>query len=70
MCHFPDKSDNKLGPGLKDLFKNKELPQSHKPVTEAAVREQIENSSKAMLGFGKKLSAEEIDNLMASLKTL
>jgi len=70
MCHFPDKADKKLGPGLKDLFKNKELPQSHKPVTEATVREQIEKGSKAMPGFGKKLSAEEIDSLMAYLKTL
>jgi mono/diheme cytochrome c family protein len=70
LCHFPDKADKKLGPGLKDLFRNKELPQSHKPVTEVAVREQVEKGSKAMPGFGKKLSAEEIDNLMAYLKTL
>jgi cytochrome c len=70
MCHFPDKTDKKLGPGLKGLFKNKELPQSHKPVTEAAVREQIEKGSKAMPGFGKRLSSEEIDNLIEYLKTL
>ncbi|MBZ5542406.1 MAG: cytochrome c [Acidobacteriia bacterium] len=70
MCHFPDKADKKLGPGLKDLFKNKELPQSHKPVTEAAVREQIEKGSKAMPAFGKKLSAGEIDSLIEYLKTL
>ncbi|MBZ5513686.1 MAG: cytochrome c [Acidobacteriia bacterium] len=70
MCHYPDKTDKKLGPGLKGLFKNKELPQSHKPATDAAVREQIENGSKTMPGFGKKLSAEEIGSLIAYLKTL
>jgi cytochrome c len=70
MCHFPDKTDKKLGPGLKGLFKNKELPDSHKPVTEAAVREQIEKGSKAMPGFGKRLSGEEINNLIEYLKTL
>ncbi len=70
MCHFPDKADKKLGPGLKDLFKNKELPQSHKPATEPNVREQIEKGSKAMPAFGKKLAAEDIDALMAYLKTL
>jgi len=70
MCHFPDKADKKLGPGLKDLFKNKELPQSHKPATEANVREQIEKGSKAMPAFGKKLTAADIDALMAYLKTL
>ncbi|MGH9425047.1 MAG: c-type cytochrome [Terriglobia bacterium] len=70
MCHFPDKADKKLGPGLKDLFKNKDLPQSHKPATDANVREQIEKGSKAMPGFGKKLSPAEIDALMDYLKTL
>lgn len=70
MCHFPDKADKKLGPGLKDLFKNKELPQSHKPATETNVREQIEKGSKAMPAFGKKLAAADIDALMAYLKTL
>jgi len=70
MCHFPDKADKKMGPGLKDLFKNKELPQSHKPATEANVREQIENGSKAMPGFAKKLSTADIDALMDYLKTL
>jgi mono/diheme cytochrome c family protein len=70
MCHFPDKTDKKFGPGLKSLFKNKELPQSHKPVTEAAVREQIEKGSKTMPGFAKSLSEEEINNLIEYLKTL
>ncbi len=70
MCHFPNKTDNKFGPGLKGFFKAKQLPESQKPVTEAAVREQIEKGSKSMPGFGKRLSKEEIDSLMEYLKTL
>jgi len=75
MCHFPNKPDKKLGPGLKDLFKNKELPESHKPVTEENVREQIEKGSPhakpmPMPAFADKLSPEEIQNLLAYLKTL
>ncbi|MFB3920524.1 MAG: cytochrome c [Terriglobia bacterium] len=70
MCHFPDKADKKLGPGLKDILKNKELPQSHKPATEANVREQIEKGSKTMPAFAKKLSSADMDALMAYLKTL
>jgi len=70
MCHFPDKADKKMGPGLKDLFKNKELPQSHRPVSDAVVREQIEKGSKVMPAFAKKLEPAEIDNLMEYLKTL
>lgn len=70
MCHFPDKTDKKIGPGLKDLFKNKELPQSHKETTETNVREQIEKGSKAMPAFAKKLTLVEMENLLAYLKTL
>lgn len=75
MCHYADKTDKKLGPGLKDLFKNKELVSNHKPVTDANVREQIEKGSPdakpmPMPGFGEKLSADQINDLIAYLKTL
>jgi mono/diheme cytochrome c family protein len=75
MCHYPDKTDTKMGPGLKDLFKNKELPASHRPVTEDNVREQIEKGSpKAkpmpMPGFHDKLSPDDINHLIDYLKTL
>ena len=62
MCHYPDKADKKLGPGLKALFKNRELPQSHRPVTEVNLRAQIEKDSATMPAFGNKLSAAEIGN--------
>jgi mono/diheme cytochrome c family protein len=70
LCHFPDKADKKMGPGLKGLFSLKELPQSHKPATEEVIREQILKGSKAMPPFSKKLSPEQVDSLMAYLKTL
>jgi mono/diheme cytochrome c family protein len=72
LCHYADKTDSKIGPGLKGLFKAKELPKSHHPVSEATAREQIEkgNPSKGMPPFGKKLSKVDVDNLIAYLKTL
>lgn len=72
LCHNADKADKKIGPGLKAVLKNKELPASHKPATEANVRAQIENGSlaKGMPPFGSKLSKAEIDNLIAYLKIL
>ncbi len=75
MCHNADKTDAKMGPGLKSLFKNKELPSSHKPVTEAAVREQIMKGSPnakpiPMPAFADKLKPQEIDSLIQYLKTL
>ena len=72
LCHNADKADKKIGPGLKAVLKNKELPASHKPATEANVRAQIENGSlaKGMPAFGSKLSKAVIDNLLAYLKIL
>ena len=72
ICHYADKTDKKIGPGLKGLLKNKELPANHKPVTEASVRAQIESGdpAKGMPAFGTKFSKAEIDGLIAYLKTL
>lgn len=74
MCHFANQTTKKIGPGLKGLLKNKELPYSHRPATVANVKEQIEKGNPQgpvpMPAFGSKLSAAEITNLIAYLKTL
>lgn len=72
LCHNADKAEKKIGPSLKGVLKNKELPASHKPATEANVAEQVEKGSpsKGMPAFGAKLSKAEIDSLIAYLKTL
>ncbi len=75
LCHYPDKSDARIGPGLKDLFKNQELPATHRPVTEANVRKQIlEGNPKAepmpMPGFADKLKPQQVEKLIQYLKTL
>jgi mono/diheme cytochrome c family protein len=74
-CHFDDQTATKVGPGLKGLFKMKGLPFSHRPVTEANVRAQIENGNPTatpmpMPPFGSKLSKSDVDALIAYLKTL
>lgn len=75
MCHYPDKTEVKFGPGLKGLFKNKELPASHKPVTDANVRAQITKGSPdakpmPMPAFKDKLKAQQVESLIQYLKTL
>lgn len=75
LCHYPNKTEKKIGPGLKALFKLKELPESHKPLTEANVREQIEKGSPnakpmPMPAFAEKLTADQIADVIAYLKTL
>ena len=75
MCHDVDSTKAKIGPGLKGLFKNKDLPSSHKPATEANVRQQILEGNPngkpvAMPAFAGQLKPEELDSLIEYLKTL
>jgi cytochrome c len=75
LCHNADKTDAKIGPGLLGLFKNKELPSSKKPVTEANVRAQMDNGAPdakpiPMPSFKDKLTPAQKDDLIAYLKTL
>ena len=75
LCHYADQTKNKIGPGLKGILKNKELPFSHKPATEANVREQIlkgnpQGKPMPMPPFEGKLSAKDMANLVAYMKTL
>jgi mono/diheme cytochrome c family protein len=75
MCHNADSTKELVGPGLRGLFKNKVLPKSHLPATEGNVRRQIENGNPnaqpmGMPGFKGKLTAIQIEALIAYLKTL
>ena len=75
MCHFANQAKKKIGPGMKGILKNKELPYSHKAATVANVQEQIEKGNPEgqpmpMPPFGSKLSKSEMSNLIAYLKTL
>lgn len=75
MCHFANQTQKKIGPGLKGVLKNKELPYSHRPATVANVREQIEKGNPQgkpmpMPPFGSKLSKTQMQDLIAYLKTL
>ena len=75
VCHFADQTANKIGPGMKGILKNKELPYSHRPATAANVQGQIEKGNPdgkpmPMPAFGTRLSKTDINNLIAYLKTL
>ncbi len=69
VCHYPDKSEAKIGPGLKGLFKKGQLPFSKKPVTEDAIISQLRTPIDKMPPF-PDLSQEQIQALIAYLKTL
>ena len=68
-CHYADRSDTKVGPGLKGLFELPRLPKSGRPVTEANVQKQLITPFEAMPSF-EDFSPAEMQSLLAYLKTL
>jgi mono/diheme cytochrome c family protein len=68
-CHYADRTDAKIGPGLKNLFKRDKLPMSGWAVTEENVRKQLKTPFRAMPSFAP-LPEEEVKALLAFLKTL
>jgi cytochrome c2 len=69
VCHFAASDAKKVGPGLKGLKKRGTYADG-KPVTEDSLRAWIENGGKNMPGFKASLSAEQVRDLIAYLKTL
>ncbi len=68
-CHYPDRAETKVGPGLKGILKGGRLLVSGQPATVESVRDLLTNPYKTMPSFAR-LSEEEREALMAFLKTL
>ena len=69
VCHWPDKTEKRIGPGLKGLFQREKLSDG-RPVNVENVRNIILKGGEKMVGFEEKLDAKEMDALIAYLKTL
>ncbi len=69
VCHFADKTDKRIGPGMKGLFKREKLFDD-RPVNEENVRNLILNGGGKMIPFKEKLDSKQVDDLIAYLKTL
>ncbi len=69
FCHYTDVTGSKFGPGLKGLFKREKFTVSGRPVTAANVRSLLKTPFEEMTSFAD-LSEEEVDALVAFLKTL
>lgn len=69
MCHEAYSSKPLRGPSLQGLFKKPYMP-SGTPANDDRVREVIELGRSKMNGFGRVLSPQQIDDLMAYLHTL
>ncbi len=69
ICHNVDSDEEKMGPALKGLFKKAKL-KNEKPATEENVRAIVKAGGNGMPGYEELLTAEEMDNLIAYLKTV
>jgi mono/diheme cytochrome c family protein len=69
ICHYHDRKDKKVGPGLAELFKSPKLPDSGLPVTEENVRERIVKGGDKMPSF-KHLKDDELKAIIDYLKEL
>jgi mono/diheme cytochrome c family protein len=69
ICHFPDRKDTKVGPGLLGLFKNPKLPKTGRPTSEKNIRETIVNGGEKMPPF-KHLEDDKINAIIGYLKSL
>jgi len=69
MCHYSDRTDARIGPGLKDLFQQDKLPISGKPVTDDSIQSQLKTPFDRMPAFAD-ITEEELGALIEYLKTL
>jgi mono/diheme cytochrome c family protein len=69
-CHEAYSSREKKAGSMKGLFKRQFLPKSGLPVNDQQVSDIIRYGRNMMPGFGRVLSQQEIDDLLAYLHTL
>jgi cytochrome c len=68
-CHFPETTAQKIGPGLKGLYRRLTFSDGKK-VTDAGLAKWIEDGGKDMPGFKESLKPEQIRELISYIKTL
>ena len=69
-CHLATSTKERLGPGLKGLFEQEKLLRTGLAATDGNVRKVIVNGSRSMPPFGRVITDEQLDDLIAYLRTL
>ena len=69
-CHEPYSARGKKGPGLKGIYQRKYLSLSGLPATDERVTDIVRSGRGEMPGFSQKLSAQDMQDLLAYLHTL
>ena len=68
-CHYADREDKKLGPGLKNILKKEKLPHSGRPANIENIKSQLMRPILVMPSFSN-LTGQELADLLAYLETL
>lgn len=69
-CHNPYSTRGRQGPGLKGVFKKQYLAVSGIPANDARVGEIIRIGRGKMEGFSNVLTQQQLDDLLAYMRTL
>lgn len=69
FCHYADKADSKLGPGLMGIMKAEKLPASGRPATAENIAKQLMEPVGTMPSF-TSLTEKQVQLLIDYLKTL
>ncbi len=70
MCHFADKEEKKIGPGLKGISKRGTFTVNGNKVTTDSLTKWIENGDSQMPGMKDSLEPAQIKDVVAYVKTL
>jgi mono/diheme cytochrome c family protein len=70
QCHEPYSSHGKKGPSLQGVFKKQYLPESGLPANDDRVGEIVRFGRSKMPAYGRELSDQQIQDLLAYLHTL
>jgi cytochrome c553 len=68
-CHFSDKEEKKIGPGLKNILKKAQLPSSGRPANFENIWKQLKTPILSMPAF-PSLSEQELADIKAYLRSL
>jgi mono/diheme cytochrome c family protein len=70
QCHDPDRTTQRIGPGLEGLLRREELPASGEPATRENVRKQLLDPHDRMPSYEDRLTENEMRLLLDYLETL
>ena len=70
MCHYSDRVEKKVGPGLKGIYKRGTFSTNGNKITDESLKAWIRNGDSQMPPFEEVLDSCQLNDLIAFLKTL